>query len=97
MWQKIKEFLLGLLKKLEAWVVNTVWPWFKQNWMEAVNIFVIWVAYVATKGLLHWFIGAWFLVMVLYFGVWKLLGVEKLFNPPVVINPPVPPVPTDKK
>ena len=96
MWEKIKAFLLGLEKKVEAWAINTVWPWFKERWMEVVNIFVIWVAYVGTKGFLHLFTGIWFLVMVLYFGVWKLLGVEKLFNKVSPVTPPVPPVPTAK-
>jgi hypothetical protein len=82
MWKKLLTWFI-------AWVENTVWPWFKTDWMQAVNVFVIWIAFISTKGFLHFFIGAWFFIMVAYYGLWKLLGIGKLFKKVPPINPPV--------
>ena len=98
MWKKILEKIKAGLIKLwgwfTSWIVKTVWPWFKTDWMEAVNMFVIWVAFLSTKGFLHIFVGSWFFIMVVYFVFWKLLGISKLFKKVAPINPPTPPAPT---
>jgi hypothetical protein len=78
-----------LWEQIKAWAINTAWPWFKKEWMQVVNMFVIWVAFEATKGFLQDFVGLWFFVMIVYYIFWKFLGIGKLFNKPPVIDPPV--------
>jgi hypothetical protein len=99
---KIKIMFKTIIEKLKAWAIGTALPWFKKEWMQVVNLFVIWVAQGTTKGLLHLFLGTWFIVMVVYYIGWKFLGIGKLINKAPVIDPPVPtpdpaPVKTKKK
>jgi hypothetical protein len=78
-----------LIEKIKAWAINTAWPWFKKEWMQVINLLVIWIAQGTTKGLLHVLLGTWFFVMLVYYIFWKFLGIEKLFKKASVIDPPV--------
>jgi hypothetical protein len=83
----IKKIWSIIWYKIQQWAINTVWPWFKANWFQVINLLVIWIAFVSTHKFLHIFIGAWFWIMIAYYLGWKLLGIEKLFKKKITTAP----------
>lgn len=77
----MKEFFKKIWEKIKAWAKLTVIPWFKQNWMQIVNVIVIIFAYIALyeSGTTAEFLsGVWLLILIAYYFIWKLFGFGKL-------------------
>jgi hypothetical protein len=100
-WEKIKSFGLKIWGKIKSWAINTALPWLKKEWMQIINILVIFIAYANTDSLpgLQTIIGLWLFVLLVYYIFWKLLGVEKMFKKeaPVIVEKPVVKAKTKKK
>jgi len=80
----------NLWEKIKAWWKLTVIPWLKINWMQIVNIIVMFIAYGNTDSLpgLQVVLGIWIFFLLAYYIFWKLFGLEKIFkkDKPVIVT-----------
>jgi hypothetical protein len=81
LWEKIKTFVLKIWALIKAWFIKTAVPWLKKNWMQVVNMLVLFIAYHNLDSMpgLQTIIGLWLFVLIGYYIFWKLLGVDKLW------------------
>ncbi len=78
----MKEFFKKLLEKIKAWAVKTALPWLKKEWMQIVNLIVLFIIYGNTDSLpgVQTVAGLWIFVLLAYYIFWKLFGAEKAFK-----------------
>lgn len=70
---------------LKKWFNKTAKPFLKNNWMQIVNLIVLFVAYdtISDLKMYPWtetILGLWVFILLIYYIFWKLFGVEKMFN-----------------
>lgn len=80
--EKIKAFGLKVWNKIKAWFKKTGLPWLKKNWMQLVNLFVLFIIYGNTDTLpvVQGITGFWIFVLLGYYIFWKFFGAEKAFT-----------------
>lgn len=80
-WEKIKSFSFKIWEKIKSWFKKTALPWLKKNWMQIVNLIVLFIIYGNTDSLLgvQTITGLWIFVLLGYYIFWKFLGAEKNF------------------
>lgn len=73
-----------LLEKLKNWWSLTALPFLKTNWMQIVNIIILFVAYSTLSNndlsITEAIVGLWIFVLLGYYIFWKLFGAEKMFK-----------------
>lgn len=82
---KLKSFFNKIWDLIKAWFDRTALPWLKKNWMQIVNMFILFVAYdkisdAEVYPVAETLIGLWLFVLLVYYIFWKLLGLEKAFK-----------------
>lgn len=84
LWEKIKAFGLKIWGKIKAWAVKTALPWLKKEWMQIVNLIVLFIVYGNTDTLpvVQGVTGLWIFVLLGYYIFWKFFGAEKMFIKP---------------
>jgi len=82
LWEKIKAFCLKIWEKIVAWFNKTALPWLKKNWMQIVNILVLFIVYGNTDSLpgVQTISGLWIFVLLAYYIFWQLLGFNKIWK-----------------
>jgi hypothetical protein len=96
-WGKIKAFTLKVWNQIKLWFEKRGLPWLKKNWMQIVNLIVLFIVYGNTDTLpvVQTISGLWVFVLLGYYIFWKFFGAEKLFIKSPKLNPqPEPPKPT---
>jgi hypothetical protein len=78
----MKNLLKKLWEKIKAWAIKTALPWLKKEWMQIVNLIVLFIVYSNTDSLLgvQTITGLWIFVLLAYYIFWKFLGAEKIFR-----------------
>jgi hypothetical protein len=83
-WEEIKEWIKAPWQKFKNWIKLTVLPWFKTNWMQIVNLVVLFIAYSGFNEVTQpWFsfaVGIWIFVLLAYYIFWKLFGFDKVIK-----------------
>jgi len=82
LWEKIKAFALKIWGKVKAWAVLTAWPWLKKEWMQIINLLVLFIVYGNTDSLpgVQTVAGLWIFILLVYYIFWKFFGAEKAFK-----------------
>lgn len=78
----MKEFFKKLWEKVKAWAVLTAWPWLKKEWMQIINLLVLFIVYGNTDSLpgVQTVAGLWIFILLVYYIFWKFFGAEKAFK-----------------
>ena len=69
-------------KKLKTFSTEKVWPWIKKSWGQAVNLFVLFVAYSKLDDYVvaETVVSLWIFFLLGYYIFWKLLGLGKMIK-----------------
>jgi hypothetical protein len=101
LWEIIKAFGLKVWGQVKIWFEKRGLPWLKKNWMQIVNLLVLFIIYGNTDKLpgVQTITGLWIFVLLGYYIFWKFFGAEKAFEKksPKLNPQPEPPKPTVKK
>ena len=67
------------------WFNKTGKPFLKTNWMQIVNLLVLFIVYDTVSGaeIYPWvevITGFWIFILLVYYIFWKLFGAEKMFK-----------------
>jgi len=69
-------------EKIKKWVVETSLPWLKKEWMQIVNLLVLFIVYgvvnEAENPGLSTIVGLWIFVLIIYYIFWKFFGLDKV-------------------
>ena len=81
----IKKWTIKGFDLFKDWFKKTAIPFLKTNWMQIVNMIILFIVYDTVSGaeVYPWtetFLGLWLFVLIVYYLFWKLLGAEKLFE-----------------
>jgi hypothetical protein len=99
LWEIIKAFGLKVWNQIKLWFEKRGLPWLKKNWMQIVNLLVLFIVYGNTDTLpgVQTVAGLWIFVLLGYYIFWKFFGAEKAFQKSPKLNPqPEPPKPDVK-
>jgi len=71
-----------MLEKIKKWAKETALPWLKKEWMQIVNLLILFIVYGVVKESenpgLSAIVGLWLFVLIVYYIFWKLFGAEKV-------------------
>jgi len=89
LWEKIKKWAIEialpwLQKKVKKWAIEIALPWLQKNWMQLINIIVLFIAYgtinEVTQPRASAVIGLWLFLLLGYYIFWKLFGADKIIK-----------------
>jgi hypothetical protein len=71
-----------LLEKIKTWWNLTAKPWLTKNWLQLINIVILFIAEnnTETLPLLQAVLGLWLFVIIVYYVFWGFFGVKNFFK-----------------
>ena len=73
-----------LWEKIKNWFNKTALVFLKKEWMQIVNLVVLFIVYGNTDKLpgVQTITGFWIFILLVYYIFWKFFGAEKMFIKP---------------